>query len=52
MSKPDAQTGGFWSFKLDERAILMKGLQDTFDVMFKELFNPVNDDNSDGKKIL
>jgi hypothetical protein len=48
VSKPDAQWR-FWTLNWT-RENPYEGLQDTFDVMFKELFNPVNDDNTMGKR--
>ena len=48
VSKPDDQWR-FWTLNWT-RENPYEGLQDTFDVMFKELFNPVNDNNTLGKR--
>ena len=48
VSKPDDQWR-FWTLNWT-RENPYEGLQDTFDVMFKELFNPVNDNNTMGKR--
>ena len=49
MSKPDKETKKFWTLNWT-REQPYEGVQDAFAQMFTELFNPINDDNSLGKR--